>query len=649
MVSAGVVEILLRVKDKAAQAFKSARSQLNEISRGAKIAGTAITAFGVGGVLAIGKLVKGSSEVETAFAQVNTLLNEGQDAQELFGDAVKSLNVVLGNQGDQLTVLRGLYQTVSAGISDTADAQKFLEVASRAAVGGQAELDTVILAGTKAMASFGITIEDTERVFDVFAATVKAGQTTLPELANAFPRVAGAAGEMGLTLEETAGILAGLTKVMPSTEEAATSLNAVLTGLLKPTDDLKEVMGGLGYESGQAMIESLGLMGTLQILKGVAGDDAEAMGEMFSNVRALRAIFPALGKASGAVSDSLDIINDSAGLMNEQFEEMASTSAYQFGEAMSELSNVTLELGGMFKDTLAPILQDTIIPAIQKVKEWWDGLSDTTKSFIIKAALVATALALIVGPILLLIGFLPTLAIGISMVGGALMFLAANPVGLTIVAIVALIACIVLLWKNWDKIWGWIKEKTLAVWNWLKDIFFKGLDSKLMLLLGPIGAIIYAFRHWDEIKEIAGRVWNWIKDMAQKIWDKLTGLAGSALQWGKDLIGNFIQGMVDKFNAMWSKVLEIKDKIKGVIGYDVLANDLEAQRWGRDLIENFMMGMQSAGAGVGSVAESSVTNNMGGLTVHIENINAGNQGEVDDLFARFDEWQGRRLNDIVRF
>jgi len=45
----------------------------------------------------------------------------------------------------------------------------------------------------------------------------------------------------------------------------------------------------------------------------------------------------------------------------------------------------------------------------------------------------------------------------------------------------------------------------------------------------------------------------------------------------------------------------------------------------------------------------SVISKVGGMTINIENINAGNQEEVDDLFERMDEWQGRILADKVRF
>ena len=165
------INIVIRAVDQFSGTFARASGGISAMGAAAGIAIAAVVALGA----ALVKTTQAAAEIETGFAKVNTLLDEGQDAQKLFGDFVKDANVAMGNQGDQLSALSGLYQTISAGITDTTDAQVFLNAATKASVGGSAELSTVILAGTKAIAAFGLSIDDTERVFDVFAGTVKAG------------------------------------------------------------------------------------------------------------------------------------------------------------------------------------------------------------------------------------------------------------------------------------------------------------------------------------------------------------------------------------------------------------------------------------------------------------------------------------------
>ena len=172
---AGGVNIVISAIDNFSGVFTRAQLSMANFRKaglGAALVGGAIAA-------GMGLALKSAAKVETGYAKVNTLLEEGQDAQELFAGFVAETNVQMGNQGDQLDVLSGLYQTISAGITDTTEAQEFMNKATIASVGGSAELSTVILAGTKAIAAFGLDVDDTTMVMHAFAGTVKAAQTTM--------------------------------------------------------------------------------------------------------------------------------------------------------------------------------------------------------------------------------------------------------------------------------------------------------------------------------------------------------------------------------------------------------------------------------------------------------------------------------------
>lgn len=386
-----VVSVVIQAVDQFSGTMRSAEASMKKLGQG-------LTAFGAAGAAGIGLLVNKFSDVETGFAKVNTLLDEGQNAQELFKDTIEELNVTMGAQGDQLSALDGLYQTISAGISDTAEAQEFLKDATVAATGGSAQLSSVIEAGTKSIAAFGLEVSDSDRVFDVFAATVKAGQTTMEQLATAFPTVAGTAGATGATLEETAGVFAGLTKVMKGPEEAAVGLNAIFTGLNKPTEGLKAALAELGFESGQAAVEQLGLVNALQAIAGTTDGSATELTKLFGNVRALKALFPLLGSAADDVAASMDLINNSTGLAQKQFEDMENTTSQKVGKAMSDLNNTLVRLGGIFAETIAPIITNHIAPALERLFNWFKSLSPTTQKWIAMLSLGAVGLALILGP-----------------------------------------------------------------------------------------------------------------------------------------------------------------------------------------------------------------------------------------------------------
>lgn len=90
----------------------------------------------------------------------------------------------------------------------------------------------------------------------------------------------------------------------------------------------------------------------------------------------------------------------------------------------------------------------------------------------------------------------------------------ANPIGLIILAIVALIAGIVLLVKNWGWVkqagvdaWHWIKQAAQDAWYWITDNWAKIVPT----LLGPFGGLVAAIvKHFDGIKEAFRSALNWV-------------------------------------------------------------------------------------------------------------------------------------------
>ena len=120
-----------------------------------------------------------------------------------------------------------------------------------------------------------------------------------------------------------------------------------------------------------------------------------------------------------------------------------------------------------------------------------------------------------------LVSLAPLLVTGIGLIGKALLFLFANPVGLTILAIAALGAAIYTLWKNWGNNWNLIKEGTGAAidWmigafqyftDWLKnaswgEIILKTLMMPLRAALTPLMELIQFLMSTDLAQSVFGK------------------------------------------------------------------------------------------------------------------------------------------------
>jgi hypothetical protein len=123
--------------------------------------------------------------------------------------------------------------------------------------------------------------------------------------------------------------------------------------------------------------------------------------------------------------------------------------------------------------------------------------------------------------------------------GRIIMFLmkmmwATNPIGLVILAIVALIAIFVTLYNRNKtfrdfvvRMWERIKEGAQMVWNWISENW----PLILAILTGPIGlAVLAIVRNWDTIVEFVRGIPGRIAAIASTMWTAVTSFFSSMWQ-----------------------------------------------------------------------------------------------------------------------
>jgi len=107
-------------------------------------------------------------------------------------------------------------------------------------------------------------------------------------------------------------------------------------------------------------------------------------------------------------------------------------------------------------------------------------------------------------------------AAGVGLLGAAVAFLT-SPIGLVILAVVALIAIGVLLYKHWDTIreaCAKTGEKLREIWDGVVAFIKRNADTitnVLLALAGPLGWLVLLWKEkGDEIKALVADAWNWI-------------------------------------------------------------------------------------------------------------------------------------------
>jgi len=522
------------------------QGRMQAASKKMKIAGAAM----IGAVAGIATAsLKMAGDFDGAMREVNTMMLLNEDEFKAFSKEIQGLARDMGV--DATEAANALYQAISAGVPKE-NAVDFLRIATKAAIGGVTDTKTAVDGLTSVMNAFKIPMGDAQKVADLMFTTVKGGKTTFEELSAAMFNVAPLAAAAGVKFETVSAALATMTKQGVPTSVATTQLRQAIQAIIKPTAEMKTALEGLGYASGDALIEEKGLAGALDLLTDASGGSNEVLGRMFGSVEGLQAVLALTGDNAQTFASDIDAMGNSAGAATDAFDQMEKSTKRQFEKLKVQMQDIAITIGSALMPALQKML-DTLAPIIEKVVNWISENPKLTIALLAGAAALGTLL-MAIGPILKII---PALTVGIKAVGVAMGFLAANPIVLIIAAIAAVVAGVILLIKNWDK----VKEKALAVWNFLKGFFQKVGEvlKKIFIEMTPVGLII---GHWDTIKTKASEIWGKItgffkdtgnkiknkfksdwektKNFASKVWDKMTE---NSEKFGGGLKGNILSAM----------------------------------------------------------------------------------------------------------
>lgn len=290
-------------------------------------------------------LVDSFLSYEQKMAQVQTLLVDGRRATDEFGESIARLATTIPVVGGELDALAGLYQTISAGITDTTEATKLLEVAMKAGVAGASDTLTAVDVLTTTLNAYGFSAEKAARVSDILFTTIRRGKTTFAELGTVFGRLPAMAAQVGLTLEEAAAAISTLTRAGIQTDIAVTSLRNTMIAFLKPTERMSQVVRELGFDSALTMIKTLGFAESLKRLTEAVGGNEAEMTKMFNNIRQLQAVMPLSSTLAQEWAKDIDIMLNSTGDANKAFQEMANTWGAQLQLMRNQIEMYQRKIG----------------------------------------------------------------------------------------------------------------------------------------------------------------------------------------------------------------------------------------------------------------------------------------------------------------
>ena len=371
-IQTAIVKVMGTLDPSVAKSVAEANKKFSGIKAGVAVAGAAIAGATTAAV-AFGKTsLDAAAKFETGMSNVATLL-DGDTATvnkriAEMGDDIMGVAKKTGLATDDLS--NGMYQIVSA-LGDSADATSQLEVAAKAAkAGGATTVDAINLLSAVTKGYGDTSGEAWSKASDLAFQTVKLGQTSFPELAANMGKVVPIASALNISQEELFGSFATLTGVTGSTAEVATQMKSVFSGLMTPSTQLSDTISSLGYSSANAMLDELGLIGTLDKLTAACGDDKQAVAKLFSSVEAQTAVLALAGSQTENWVQKTEAMAGAADATSKAFDKSTDNLQGKLDKMKQVFETFKIRVGNI----LIPIVTNIVDKAIPKIEKAFNNI-----------------------------------------------------------------------------------------------------------------------------------------------------------------------------------------------------------------------------------------------------------------------------------
>lgn len=588
--------------EKVGSAFHKAGQKITSV-------GKAIAPVSAGIATALGASVKSASDFTNGMAKMSTLF----DTQKVSVSDLSKQFINLSNKtGLASTELAEAgYQALSAGV-DVNNAVSFVETAGNLAKAGFTSTATAVDVLTTAMNAYGEQAGTAEEISNKLVRTQNLGKTTVDELASAMGKVIPTASAMGVNIDNLTSGYVMLTKQGIATAEATTYLNSMMNELGDSGTDLGGIIKektGMSFQ--ECMQSGMSLAEVLQVTKQYADENGIAYNELWSSAEAGKA---GLSILNGGVEE----FNNTVGIMASKTDDVGEalnkleTPSVKVKKALNQVKNAGIEFGTTIMSALAPTLEK-VTGLIEKATTWFNSLDEKTKQNI------ATAMALVAGlsPVLMIIGKLVGAVGSLQLklkdlpdkidnakdkIQALWAVLMANPIGLVIGLLVALVAGFVALWNNcegfrqfWIDLWEVIKQKTSEVveaiktfftdmwtkiteifnsvketvqsaWETIKNIVQVGVMLIAEILQTAFELITLPFRFiWENCKEIVTNAWNTIKEKISTVMNTIKEIITNIWNAIKSVITPILNAIKTFISNTWNNVKTVITNVLNTI------------------------------------------------------------------------------------
>lgn len=527
-----------------------------------------------------------ASGIKAAVSALKDLASAAKDAFKEFDTGRDTIIAKTGATGEAAEELMNVYKNVSRSVVGDFDemGEAVGELNTRFGVTGKdletlstkfvkfSKLNGTDMSGTiddvqKAMSAFGLSSDKASDVLDVLN---KVGQDTgvnISTLTKGLIQNGTAFQEMGLDISQSAALMGQMEKSGANSETVMNGLRKALKSSVKDGKSLSQSLGELEKSIVSNGDSTAGLQAAYDAF-GKSGD--QIYGALKAGTLSFKEISIAADDYANSVDNTYENTQDASDKVTLAFQNMK----VSLGETVDDiLKRYGPDITKAIED-ITPIIQNIVswiaeqIPvALDAVKKAFESVAPYVKTAFswltenkdaVIAAIVGIGTAFAAWKIVSFIQNIGTLGTALK---GLWAVLSANPVGLVVSAIAALVAAFTYLWNNseefrqfWLDLWDEIQKVASAVVEAVAE-FFIGLWDDIKAAWSAVTGFFTGI--WDEIKKSASNLVESVANFFSGMWDGLKNGAKAAWEGIKSVFGSIADWFKDKFSKAWQAVKDV--------------------------------------------------------------------------------------------
>ncbi len=566
--------------------FQEVGGKISSVGKALLPVSATMTGVGVAGL-------KVATDFEKAMSGVQAITGAtGEEFEKLRQTAIDLGATTAFSSGE---VAEAMTEMAKAGWSSTQIIDGMAGVLDTAAASGES-LGTVTTIVADAITGFGLTAKDSARVADLMTQAANAGTIGVSDLGESYKYVAPLAQSMGLSIEDVTTALSAMSMAGIKGSQAGTSLRTVLANMTKPSDTVADAMEKMNV----SITNSDGSFKSLDEI-------LTTMRTSFSNLNDDQQAYYATALAGKeGMSGLLSILNltqTEYDALSESMKNCSGVAGETAAVMQDNLQSKTEQLGGAL-ESLAIQLSQYVIPFLTDLVVWITSLIEAFTNlnpmvqkvilFIVGLIAVLSPLLIVIGKVISFVGtvmtLLPKLAGLLTTVKTAFAafnaVLLANPIGLVIAAIAALVVAFLYLWNNceefrqfWQNLWEKLKGALKSALDFIENHALKAFQNL-----------------WNGIKEKVGGIRTSITSGFDEAVSYIQNLIRSAYTWGADLIGGIVDGIKSCIGKVKSAVTSVADTIRSFLHFSVpdVGPLTDYESWMPDFMKGLAEGIEKS-------------------------------------------------------